>query len=355
MRLSRLFIVTFTAACLHSANLRAAPANVEFNRDIRPILSDTCFKCHGFDPNARKADLRLDTRDGALADLGGGHGAIVPGKPDESEAVRRVSSDDIEEKMPPPDWGLVLTAKQVEVFKKWIEQGAEYQPHWSLIVPAETKPPVVNDRAWPKNPIDPFILARLEKDGLKPSPEADRVTLIRRATLDLTGLPPTPAEVEAFVADQSPGAYERLVDRLLASTRYGEQMALRWLDLARFADTNGYQNDTERAQWRWRDWVIDAFNANQPFDQFTIDQLAGDLIPDATLEQKIASGFNRNHRITLEGGVIPEEARVEYVIDRVETTATTWLGLTLGCARCHDHKYDPVTQKEFYQLFAFFN
>jgi hypothetical protein len=353
---SHSFALVALAAALLLGAARAAGEKVDFNRDIRPILSDTCFKCHGFDANTRKADLRLDTRDGALADLGGGHGAIVPGKPDESEAFRRIASDDIEEKMPPPDSGLVLTPRQVELFKKWIEQGADYQAHWSLIPPsAETKAPDTNDRAWPKNEIDRFVLARLEKEGLTPSPEADRATLIRRATLDLTGLPPTPAEVEAFLADHSPSAYERLVDRLLASPRYGEQMALRWLDLARFADTNGYQNDTERAQWRWRDWVIDAFNANQPFDQFTIDQLAGDLVPDATLQQKIASGFNRNHRITLEGGVIPEEYRVEYVIDRVETTATAWLGLTMGCARCHDHKYDPITQKDFYSFFAFFN
>jgi hypothetical protein len=336
----------------------AAGEKIRFNRDVRPILSDTCFKCHGFDPAARKVDLRLDTRDGALHDLGGGSGAIVPGKPDESEAYRRMTADDPDDHMPPAASGLTLTRQQIEILRRWIAQGAEYEAHWSLIAPTQPNVPetrALKGGAWPRNTIDQFVLARLEREGLEPSPEADRVTLIRRVTLDLTGLPPTPAEVDAFVADESPGAYERLVDRLLASPRYGERMALWWLDLARFADTNGYQNDTERAQWRYRDWVIDAFNANERFDDFTVEQLAGDLMPGATLEQKIASGFNRNHRITLEGGVIPEEYRTEYVIDRVETTATTWLGMTMGCARCHDHKYDPVTQKEFYSFFAFFN
>ncbi len=328
---------------------------VLFNRDIRPILSDTCFKCHGPDSAARKADLRLDSLKGATADRGGGQGVIVPGNLEDSEAVRRMESDDPKEKMPPPKSGLSLTPQQVELIKRWIAQGAEYQPHWSLIAPVATTLPSVKDRSWGRNAVDRFILARLEQEDLHPSAEADRVTLIRRVTLDLTALPPTPAEVDAFVADQSPDAYEKVVDRLLASPRYGERMALRWLDLARYADTNGYQNDTERAQWRYRDWVIDAFNRNEPFDQFTIDQLAGDLIPNATLDQKIASGFNRNHRITLEGGVIPEEYRTEYVLDRVETTAATWLGMTMGCARCHDHKYDPITQKEFYSFFAFFN
>jgi hypothetical protein len=343
----------------------AAPADgkVLFNRDIRPLLSDTCFKCHGFDANKRKADLRLDTPEGASADLGGGYGAIVPGKPDLSEAFRRLTSDDPEDKMPPPESGLTLTVQQVELFKRWIAQGAQYQKHWSLIAPTDVTPPTITSppttqptaAPWARNGIDRFILAKLERENLKPSPEADRVTLIRRATLDLTGLPPTPAEVDAFVADTSSDAYESLIDRLLASPRYGERMAMRWLDLARCADTNGYQIDTERAQWPWRDWVIDAFNRNKKFDEFTVEQIAGDLIPNATLDQKIASGFNRNHRITLEGGSIPEEFRVEYVTDRVETTATTWLGLTMGCARCHDHKYDPITQKEFYKFFAFFN
>ncbi len=355
LRFLRAFAWILVASLAGRAFATEKIGKINFNRDVRPILSDTCFKCHGPDSAARKADLRLDSLAGATADLGGGYGAIVPGHADQSEAFRRIISDDPEDKMPPPKSGMVLTPEQVKTIQRWIEQGAVYQPHWSLIKPVEPEVPGVNDRAWPRNPIDNFILARVEQDQLKPSPEAERVTLIRRVTLDLTGLPPTPAEVDAFVADDSPGAYERLVDRLLASPRYGERMAMRWLDLARYADTNGYQNDTERAQWRYRDWVIDAFNSNQPFNQFTIDQLAGDLEPNATIEEKIASGFNRNHRITLEGGVIPEEYRTEYVIDRVETTATTWLGMTMGCARCHDHKYDAITQKEFYRFFAFFN
>ncbi|HEX8520624.1 MAG TPA: DUF1553 domain-containing protein [Tepidisphaeraceae bacterium] len=331
------------------------PAAVSFNRDVRPILSDTCFKCHGFDASKRKADLRLDSLEGATKDLGSGAGAIVPHHPEESEGYRRLISDDPEEKMPPPASGLTVTKEQQELIKQWIAQGAQYEAHWSLVKPVAPRVPQVQQKDWPQNPIDNFILAKLEQENVKPSAEADRVTLIRRVTLDLTGLPPTPAEVDAFLADQSPTAYERLVDRLLASPRYGERMAMRWLDLARYADTNGYQIDTERAQWPWRDWVIEAFNSNQPFDKFTVEQLAGDLIPNATLEQKVASGFNRNHRITLEGGSIPEEFRTEYVFDRVETTATTWLGLTMGCARCHDHKYDPITQKDFYRFFAFFN
>ncbi len=354
-RLSFCVLLLLSPQVLFAANSSATTQKVIFNRDVRPILSDTCFKCHGFDANKRKADLRLDSLKGATSDLGGGYGAIVPRHPELSEGYRRISSDDPEEKMPPAASGLTLTKQQIETLRQWIAQGAEYQPHWSLIKPVAAPLPAVKLKAWPRNSIDHFILARLEQEGLAPSPEADRISLIRRVTLDLTGLPPTPAEVDAFVADPSDSAYEKVVDRLLASQRYGERMALRWLDLARYADTNGYQVDTQRAQWPWRDWVIEAFNSNMPFDRFTVEQVAGDLIPNATLDQKIASGFNRNHRITGEGGVIPEEYRVEYVIDRVETTATTWLGLTMGCCRCHDHKYDAITQKEFYQFYAFFN
>jgi hypothetical protein len=310
--------------CTSPVALASPPeGKVQFNRDIRPILADTCFKCHGFDAKARQADLRLDTLAGATAGLGEGHGAIVPGHPELSEAIHRLTSDDPEEKMPPPKSGLTWTKPQIELFKRWIAQGAEYQPHWSLIKPVEPSQPEVKEIDWPRNGIDRFILQRLEQENLKPSPEADRVTLIRRVTLDLTGLPPTPAEVQAFVQDPDGDAYEKVVDRLLASPRYGERMALRWLDLARYADTNGYQIDTERAQWPWRDWVINAFNSNQPFDQFTVEQLAGDLIPNATLEQKVASGFNRNHRITLEGGSIPEEFRTEYVMDRVAISSSS--------------------------------
>ncbi|HXG09872.1 MAG TPA: DUF1553 domain-containing protein [Gemmataceae bacterium] len=330
------------------------PATVEFNRDIRPILSDACFQCHGPDRAKRKADLRLDTAEGAFADRGGYH-AIVPGKPDESELFRRITAADETERMPPPRSGPRLTERQVALIRRWLEQGARWQKHWSLIPPQRPALPRVQNVGWARNPIDLFVLDRLEREGLAPSPEADRATLIRRVTLDLTGLPPTPEEVDAFLADPSPDAYEKVVDRLLASPRYGERMAIRWLDAARYADTNGYQSDGERIMWRWRDWVIDAFNQNLPFDQFTIEQLAGDMLPNPTLEQRIATGFNRNHRGNAEGGIIPEEYAVEYVVDRVETTATVWLGLTMGCARCHDHKYDPISQKEFYQVFAYFN
>ncbi len=336
------------------------PAVVEFNRDIRPILSDNCFQCHGPDRARRKADLRLDTEAGAFADRDGSR-ALVPGDPDKSELLRRVATDNPRERMPPAKSGRRLTERQIHLLRRWIEQGAKWQAHWSLIAPKRPLLPVMRSHAEGgneeglRNPIDFFILQRLEREGLRPSPPADRTTLIRRVTLDLTGLPPTPAEVDAFLNDASPDAYEKVVDRLLASPRYGERMAVPWLNAARYADTNGYQTDGERFMWRWRDWVIEAFNRNMPFDQFTVEQIAGDMLPNAALDQRIASGFNRNHRGNAEGGIIPEEYAVEYVVDRVDTTATVWLGLTLGCARCHDHKFDPVTQKEFYRLFAYFN
>jgi hypothetical protein len=332
----------------------ALPRTVEFNRDIRPILSDVCFQCHGPDKARRKAGLRLDTEEGAFGDLDG-HKVLVPGKPEQSELFRRISCTDDKERMPPSKAAIKLTPRQIELVRRWIEQGAKWQKHWSFLVPVRPEVPHVQAASWVRNPIDAFILERLEREGLKPAPEADRITLIRRLSLDLTGLPPTPAEVDAFVKDTSPQAFEKVVDRLLASPRYGERMAIRWLNAARYADTNGYQSDGERYMWRWRDWVIDAFNSNMSFRQFTIEQIAGDLLPHPTLEQKIATGFNRNHRGNAEGGIIPEEYAVEYVVDRVETTATVWLGLTFGCARCHDHKYDPFKQKEFYQLFAYFN
>jgi hypothetical protein len=338
------------------ASLRAEPppGPVEFNRDIRPILSDNCFQCHGPDKAKRKADLRLDTEDGALADLGEAR-AIVPGDPAKSEVYRRITTDKASERMPPPKSAHRLTGLQIELLRRWIEQGAKWQKHWSFLPPQRPPLPQVKNTAWPRNALDRFILDRLEREGLHPSREADRITLLRRVTLDLTGLPPTPAEVDAFLADRSPDAYQKVVDRLLSSPRYGEHLAVPWLNAARYADTNGYQSDGERFMWRWRDWVIEAFNRNMPFDQFTIEQLAGDMLPGATLEQKIASGFNRNHRGNAEGGIIPEEYAVEYVVDRVDTTATVWLGLTMGCARCHDHKFDPIRQKEFYRVFAYFN
>jgi hypothetical protein len=327
---------------------------VQFNRDIRPILSDNCFQCHGPDKAKRKARLHLDTEEGAFARRDG-PALLVPGKPAQSELWRRISTTDPKERMPLASSGRTLSPRQIELIRRWIEQGAKWQKHWSFLPPERPPLPAVRETRWPRNPIDYFVLERLEREGLAPSAEADKTTLLRRVTLDLTGLPPTPAEVDAFLADPGPDAYEKVVDRLLQSPRFGERMAIRWLDAARYADTNGYQNDGERFMWRWRDWVIDAYNHNMPFDRFTIEQLAGDLLPHPTLDQRIATGFNRNHRGNAEGGIIPEEYAVEYVVDRVETTATVWLGLTMGCARCHDHKFDPLRQKEFYQVFAFFN
>jgi mono/diheme cytochrome c family protein len=334
----------------------AAPTRqIVFNRDIRPILADKCWSCHGPDAPAKKIKLRLDSEDAATADLGRGRRAIVPGNPEQSQLVRRITSGDEMMRMPPVDSGRKLTQAEIDLLVEWVRQGALWQRHWSFMAPIRPILPQVKNKEWPKNAIDHFTLERLEREGMEPSPEADRATLIRRVSLDLTGLPPTPREVENFLNDKSPNAYEKVVDRLLASPRYGERMAFRWLDAARYADTNGYQVDGDRSAWRWRDWVIDAFNQNKPFDQFVIEQLAGDLLPNATLDQKIATAFNRNHRINAEGGVVPEEYRVEYVVDRVDTTSTVFMGLTLGCARCHNHKYDPFTQKEYYQLTAYFN
>lgn len=339
-------------ASAFSPQLRAA--EIDFNRDVRPILSDHCFQCHGPDAANRKAELRLDIEAGAMADLGG-HRAIVPRDPKASELVRRITTADADERMPPADSARQLSPAQIVTLQRWIAEGARWQSHWSFVPPVRPNRPAVRNAQWPHNAIDAFVLARLEAEGLAPAPEADKPTLLRRVTFDLTGLPPTPAEVDAFLADDSPGAYERAIDRLLASPRYGERMATRWLDAARYADSNGYQSDGERFMWRWRDWVIDAYNRNLPFDQFTVEQLAGDLLPGCTLEQKIATGFNRNHRGNGEGGIIPEEYAVEYVVDRVETTATVWLGLTMGCGRCHDHKFDPISQRDFYGVFAYFN
>ena len=328
----------------------------EFNRDIRPILSDRCFACHGPDKANRKTALRLDTEEGAFRELAGGGFAIVRGEPEKSILFRRITSDQEAVRMPPAYLGHdKLSEGEIGLIRDWIQQGAPWQKHWSLIPLQRPKVPQVRNWNWARNPIDSFILHRLEREGLRPSSEAERTTLIRRVTLDLTGLPPTPAEVDAFLNDPSPNAYERVVDRLLGSPRYGERMAVRWLDAARYADTNGYQSDGRRNMWRWRDWVIDAFNRNLPFDQFTLEQIAGDMLPNATRDQMIATAFNRNHRTSAEGGIIDEEFRVEYVADRVETTSTVWLGLTVGCARCHDHKFDPITQKDYYRLFAYFN
>jgi mono/diheme cytochrome c family protein len=341
---------------LPAAAQAQSSSSVEFNRDIRPILSDKCFTCHGPDAANRKSKLRFDNETGAKIDLGKGRQSIVAGDPARSEVYQRITTDNQATRMPPAYAGREkLTAREIELFRRWIEQGAKWQAHWSFIPPKRPDLPKVRDEAWPRNPIDRFMMERLEREGMTPAPEADRPTLIRRVSLDLTGLPPSPAEVDAFVKDSSQDAYEKVVDRLLASPRYAERMAYRWMEAARYADTNGYQMDGVRDMWRWRDWVIDAFHRNMPFDEFTVEQIAGDLLPNPTLEQRIATGFHRNHRTNAEGGIVPEEFRVEYVADRAETTSAVWLGLTLGCARCHDHKYDPFKQKEFYQLFAFFN
>jgi hypothetical protein len=335
--------------------LFADEPEIKFNRDIRPILSDRCFKCHGPDSQTREAGLRLDQAEAAVAELDSGERAIVPSDLEKSELVRRIRSTDPDLQMPPPDSGKQLSDQEKKLLEKWVREGAVYEPHWAFVPPQRPELPAVKNESWSANPIDRFVLARIEAAGLQPSAEAPREKLIRRVALDLTGLPPTPDEIEAFLADSSPDAYQRVVDRYLASPAYGEQLARTWLDLARYADSNGYQYDTERQQWVWRDWVIDAFNRNMPFDQFTIEQIAGDLLPEATPQQRLATGFNRNHGVTIEGGVIDEEYRTEYVIDRVATTGSVWLGLTLTCARCHDHKFDPISQKDFYQLMAFFN
>ena len=327
-------------------------AEIDYNRDIRPIFADKCYPCHGPDANARQAELRLDIEDGVFR---AGEGVIVRGKSSESELVRRISASDDNYRMPPVDSNRSLSVEEVRLVTRWIDDGAQWGEHWAFRAPRRSDlPPVVNTE-WVRSEIDRFVLARLEQEGLEPTPTAQRETLIRRATLDLTGLPPSLEEIDRFLEDRSPDAYEKLVDRLLHSPAYGERMVWDWLDAARYADTNGYQGDSERTMWPWRDWALEAMNGNVPFDQFTVEQLAGDLVPDATLQQRIATGFNRNHMINGEGGRISEENRVEYVFDQLETTATVWLGLTVGCARCHDHKFDPVTQREYYRLYAFFN
>ena len=336
-----------------STSISAAP--ISFNRDIRPILSNNCYKCHGPDSAARKAKLRLDREADSQAKRKNGTRAIVPGNLTESELIYRITTKDADERMPPTDSHRQLTPKQIELLKQWVKEGGKYEQHWSFIPPKAGPLPAVKQKNWPRNKIDHFILAQLESEEFKPSPEANKATLLRRVSFDLTGLPPSLKELNAFLTDSSPEAFEKAVDRLLASPRYGEHMTRYWLDVARYADTNGYQYDTHRSMWPWRDWVIRAYNRNLPFDQFTIEQLAGDLLPNTTLQQKVATGFNRNHPITIEGGVIDEEYRIEYVMDRVVTTTQTWLAMSVGCARCHDHKYDPVSQDEFYQIFSFFN
>lgn len=350
------FLIVGLTSVLFSAASAAEPqrTSLSYRRDVRPILADKCLHCHGADAAMRKADLQLDDEKSAST-VREGNAAIVPGHSDRSELIRRIFSTDDSLQMPPVESERQLTAAEKQTLKLWIEQGARYEKHWSFDPPHRPGVPVVRASSWPRNPIDHFILSRLEAADLPPSSESDRNTFIRRASLSLTGLPPSLDDVDSFVADRSEDACERLIDRLLTSPRYGERLALDWLDAARFADSGGYQGDIFRTMWPWRDWVIAAFNKNLPFSQFTIEQLAGDLLPNPTRDQLIASGFHRNHRINDEDGIIAEEYRVEYVVDRVETTASVWLGLTIGCARCHDHKYDPISQRDFYRFFAYFN
>ena len=333
------------------------PKTVDYNLHVRPILSDKCFLCHGPDKNSQKAGLDLATPDGAFAALkkASHKHAIVPGNLAESEVYYRLITTDEHDRMPPKSSNRMLTNYEKAVLMKWIEQGAEYKPHWALLKPQKHPLPAVSNKNWPRNEIDYFILGKLDEKGLKPSPEADKETLLRRVTLDLTGLPPTIAELDAFLADTSPNAYETVVNRLLKSPHYGEKMAVDWLDVARYADTHGYTVDRYRPMWPWRDWVIKSFNRNMPFDQFATWQLAGDLLPKPTREQRLATAFNRNHSQNMEGGIVNEEFRVEYVADRTNTLGTAFLGLTVECARCHDHKFDPISQKDYYSLFGFFN
>ena len=332
------------------AALQAAPA--DFGREVLPILSDHCFKCHGPDEKARKGKLRLDTKEGALRTE---KPVLIAGKSSRSELIRRITSKDPDVMMPPPESKLKLAPAQIAAIKSWVDAGAAWSKHWAFEPPKRAALPAVKNTKWPRNEIDRFILARLEFEGLQPSLEADKVTLLRRVSLDLTGLPPSQVELAAFLKDPSPAAYESAVDRMLASPRYGERMAWDWLDAARYADSNGYQGDGDRTMWPWRDWVVRSLNHNLPYNQFTLEQLAGDLLPNATDEQRLATGFNRNHMINGEGGRIAEENRIEYIFDQTETLGTIWLGMTFTCTRCHDHKFDPITQRDYFSLFAFFN
>ena len=358
---------------------RAAEPAVDFNREIRPILAKKCFACHGPDEEHREAGLRLDGREAAMKPLDSGARAIVPGQSSASELVRRITSADDGERMPPKETGITLSDQQIGLLKRWIDEGASYAPHWAMVKPVRPALPEVKEKSWPQNGIDHFVLARLAREGLSPSPRADNYALIRRVSLDLRGLPPTPEEVETFIAACSPSirpsvslnsvdgeterqrdrekeAYAALVDRFLDDPAFGERWARMWLDQARYADSRGYGSDPLRPNvWRYRDWVIDAFNANKPYDQFTIEQIAGDLLPDATLEQKVATAFHRNTMTNTEGGTDDEEFRVAAIKDRADTTMQVWMGITIGCAKCHNHKYEPISQKEYYQFYAIFN
>ncbi len=323
---------------------------VHFSSDIQPILAEKCWKCHGVDEQSRQAELRLDLRDSAILSK-----AIIPGKPSQSQLIERILEQDDSKRMPPPESKKSLSNSEIQLISDWIQQGAPYDKHWAFEKPVKPVLPATSGKSWSKDPIDAFVLARIEQQGWKPSPEADRATLLRRVSLDLTGLPPSRGELADFLSDPSNNAYEKVVDRLLGSRRYAEKMAMHWLDAARYADTNGYNNDEDRTMWPWRDWVIDAFDRNMPYDQFIVEQLAGDMLPNPTTSQKLATAFHRNLGHNTEGGIVQEEYRVEYVADRVHTTATIFMGLSMQCARCHDHKYDPISQREYYQFYSFFN
>jgi hypothetical protein len=353
--MNRQTLFALSVGCILLFAVTGRAAGPDFAREVRPVLSNRCFKCHGPDEGHREAGLRLDLREEALRELDSGTRAIVPGHPDDSELIARITSTDPDLVMPPPHAKVVLTDRERQILTDWIAAGAEYRPHWAFVKPVRPELPMVKNTAWPKNEIDRFVLARLEEEGLTPSPEADRATLCRRVHLDLVGLPPTLAELDAFLADTSPDAYERLVDRLLASPRYGERWARRWLDLARYADTNGYEKDRDRQIWPYRDWVIRALNDDMPFDQFTIRQIAGDLLPGATPDDVIATGFHRNTMLNEEGGIDPLEFRYLAMVDRVGTTGTTWLGLTTACAQCHTHKFDPILHTDYFSLMALLN
>lgn len=342
-------------ACFHAVRSARGADPVDFNREVRPILSSYCFKCHGPDADKREGHLRLDTYEGATAAADSGEKAIVAGRPDSSQLWKRITSHDADEMMPPPSTKKTLTEAEKAILRRWIEAGAEYAPHWAFVAPRTPAWPVVQQTNWPRNPIDRFVLARLEAAGLAPSPPASREKWLRRVSLDLIGLPPSVEEIEAYRLDQVPGAEERVVDRLLASPRYGERWARRWLDLARYADTNGYEKDRQRSVWPYRDWVVRAINNDMPFDQFTIEQLAGDLLPESSLEQQIATGLHRNTMTNEEGGIDPNEFRFYAMVDRVHVTSTTWLGLTMACVQCHTHKYDPIPHQDFYGTMAFLN
>ncbi|MEM7607393.1 MAG: DUF1549 domain-containing protein, partial [Myxococcota bacterium] len=345
---------SFAIGCFAAACGVTSALGVDFASEILPILSDKCFACHGPDSADRKGGLRLDTLEGATADLGG-YSAVVAGDLEGSEAIYRITTDDPIFVMPPPESHLVLTKEEIAVLSAWVKGGAEYAEHWAFVAPVKS---LVPDESGAKHPIDAFIDKRLAESGMERSAPANPHQLVRRVTLDLTGLPPSPEEAAEFISDfeaRGEPAYEALLDRLFASPRYGENMALPWLDAARYADTDGYQFDGPREMWPWRDWVINAYNSGMPFDQFTVEQIAGDLLLDATLDQVIATGFNRNHRYNSEEGLVIEEFLLENAVDRVDTTSTLWMGLTAGCARCHDHKYDPISTREYYQLIAFFN